>query len=126
MVSPLISLIEDQTRYLNELVPGSAAMLSAGMDKRETSEVYRRMRGDDTDGTDGGGSGSGGGSGGGEGGRDGKGGKGSGSPRLVMVLVTPEKVCCSFCVSVRLSVCLCVYLCVCPSICPSVGVLGFD
>ncbi|CAN0003574.1 unnamed protein product, partial [Scytosiphon promiscuus] len=47
VVSPLISLIEDQTRYLNDLVPGSAAMLSAGMDKRETNEVYRRMRGDD-------------------------------------------------------------------------------
>ncbi|CAM9666583.1 unnamed protein product, partial [Ectocarpus sp. 12 AP-2014] len=47
VVSPLISLIEDQTRYLNELVPGSAAMLSAGMDKREANDVYRKMRGDD-------------------------------------------------------------------------------
>lgn len=109
VVSPLISLIEDQTRYLNELVPGSAAMLSAGMDKRETSDVYRRMRGDDVDGTGGSGSGSGSGSGGGDSGggggsgggvgakreQDGKRGKGKGgssSRGLVMVLVTPEKV----------------------------------
>lgn len=67
VVSPLISLIEDQTRYLNDLVPGSAAMLSAGMDKRETADVYRRMRGEPVEG-------------------DGDG------TRLVMVLVTPEKV----------------------------------
>lgn len=67
VVSPLISLIEDQTRYLNGLVPGSAAMLSAGMDKRETADVYRRMRGEPVEG-------------------DGNG------ARLVMVLVTPEKV----------------------------------
>ena len=66
-MSPLISLIEDQTRYLNGLVPGSAAMLSAGMDKRETANVYRRMRGEKVDG-------------------DAEGSK------LVMVLVTPEKV----------------------------------
>lgn len=81
MVSPLISLIEDQTRYLNDLVPGSAAMLSAGMDKRETNDVYRRMRGDDaTDDRQSGGEGAGG-----------RAGKGKG-PELVMVLVTPEKV----------------------------------
>lgn len=90
MVSPLISLIEDQTRYLNGLVPGSAAMLSAGMDKRETNDVYRRMRGDDR---------CGGGGGVGAKGEeeeeeeDRRGGKGKGgSSRLVMVLVTPEKV----------------------------------
>ena len=54
-------------RYLNSLVPGSAAMLSAGMDKKETADVYRKMRGEpvegDVEGT-----------------------------KLVMVLVTPEKV----------------------------------
>lgn len=64
VVSPLISLIEDQMRYMNTLVPGSAAMLSAGMDKKETADVYRRMRGEVMDGGD----------------------------KLVMVLVTPEKV----------------------------------
>lgn len=68
MVSPLISLIEDQTRYLNELVPGSAAMLSAGMDKRETANVYRRMRGEAVEGDP------------------------PTARGLVMVLVTPEKV----------------------------------
>lgn len=67
VVSPLISLIEDQTRYLNDLVPGSAAMLSAGMDKRETANVYRRMRGETVEGD-------------------------PRNARLVMVLVTPEKV----------------------------------
>lgn len=51
-------------RYMNTLVPGSAAMLSAGMDKKETADVYRRMRGELMDGGD----------------------------KLVMVLVTPEKV----------------------------------
>lgn len=39
-------------------------MLSAGMDKKETADVYRRMRGEVMDGGD----------------------------KLVMVLVTPEKV----------------------------------
>lgn len=67
VVSPLISLIEDQMRYLNDLVPGSAAMLSAGMDKKATTNVYRRMRGERVDGDD-------------------------PNHRLVMVLVTPEKV----------------------------------
>lgn len=51
-------------RYMNALVPGSAAMLSAGMDKKETADVYRRMRGEPVKGGD----------------------------KLVMVLVTPEKV----------------------------------
>lgn len=72
VVSPLISLIEDQTRYLNDLVPGSAAMLSAGMDKKETADVYRKMRGEPVEG-------------------------GSKGAKLVMVLVTPEKVGSQFC-----------------------------
>lgn len=77
VVSPLLSLIEDQMRYLNDLVPGSAAMLSAGMDKSETANVYQRMRGEKVEG-------------------DAEG------SRLVMVLVTPEKVgWCSGCVSGR-------------------------
>lgn len=67
VVSPLLSLIEDQTRYMNDLVPASAAMLSAGMDKGETADVYRRMRGDTTEGS-------------------------PSENRLAMVLATPEKV----------------------------------
>lgn len=67
VVSPLISLIEDQARHLNDMIPGSAATLSAGMGKKETADVYKRMRGDAVEGK-------------------------FAKTRLVMVLVTPEKV----------------------------------
>lgn len=78
----MLSLIEDQMRYLNDLVPGSAAMLSAGMDKSETANVYRRMRGEKVEG-------------------DAEG------SRLVMVLVTPEKVSwCSRCVAAENFTCV--------------------
>ncbi|CAM9296615.1 unnamed protein product, partial [Choristocarpus tenellus] len=66
VVSPLLSLIEDQNRFLNKLVPGSASMLSGGMDKSETHEVYRRMRGEAT--------------------------RKDFDNKLMMVFVTPEKV----------------------------------
>lgn len=52
VISPVISRVEDQMRYLNDLVPDSAAMPSAGIDKKETAYVYRWIRGECVDGDD--------------------------------------------------------------------------